>query len=421
MTHPIWLHNLAAYALQITLLVMVGGLLPLAFRLRIPGARLAYWQSLLAACLLLPFVQPWTRAAAGSSGAIAVSTTVVTVASKISGSILIPTASTILLILGTVAVLRFLWLAFGLLRLRYFRRRAIMLDPMPAGVKSLQARMGIAAQMYLSSDVAGPLTFGIRSPVILFPLGFLEMGPEHQEGIACHELLHVRRRDWLFTVAEALVRAVLWFHPAIWWLLGQIQLAREQAVDRDVIEWTRARKHYLEALLAVATAGVRPDLALAPLFLRKRHLTQRVAALLKEASMSKRRLAASLAGIFGLLLVTGWLATGNFPLRAAVQARPESAKSIHVGGKVAQHKLIKMVKPAYPREAKLNAIQGQVRFEATIDKEGSIRGLDPLSGDPILIAAAEKAVRQWKYTPTYVDGTPVAVITRIDVNFILSK
>jgi len=421
MTHPIWLHNLAAYALQVTLLVIVGALLPLAFRLRIPGARLAYWQTLLASCLLLPFVQPWTPAATGFSGAIPVSTTVVTIASKASGSSVIPTAGTILLILGAVAVLRLLWLACGLLRLRYFRRRALALDPMPAGVQSLQARMGVAARMYLSSDVAGPLTFGIRSPVILFPLSFLTMGTEHQEGIACHELLHVRRGDWLFTIAEAFVRSLLWFHPAIWWLLGQIQLAREQAVDRDVIEWTKARKHYLEALLAVATAGVRPGLALAPLFLRKRHLRQRVAALLKEVSMSKRRLAASLAGIFGLLLVTGWLATGNFPLRAAVQARPESAKPIHVGGKATRHKLIKMVKPAYPREAKLSAIQGKVRFNATIDKEGSIRGLEPLSGDPILIAAAEKAVRQWKYAPTFVDGTPVAVITQIDINFTLSK
>ena len=43
-------------------------------------------------------------------------------------------------------------------------------------------------------------------------------------------------RDWLFTVVEELVRAVFWFHPAIWWLLGEIQLAREQAVDREVVE-----------------------------------------------------------------------------------------------------------------------------------------------------------------------------------------
>ena len=84
------------------------------------------------------------------------------------------------------------------------------------------------------------------------------------------------RRDWLFTVAEELVRAVFWFHPAIWWLLGEIQLAREQAVDRRVIEITQSRDPYMDALLAMAGARPQLDLAPAPLFLRKRHLKQRV-------------------------------------------------------------------------------------------------------------------------------------------------
>ena len=62
-----------------------------------------------------------------------------------------------------------------------------------------------------------------------------ELDPAMQEAILCHELLHVRARDWLFTVAEELVRAIFWFHPAIWWLLGEISLAREQVVDREVV------------------------------------------------------------------------------------------------------------------------------------------------------------------------------------------
>ena len=117
-----------------------------------------------------------------------------------------------------------------------------------------------------------------------------------QETIACHELLHVHRMDWLFTVSEEIVRALFWFHPAIWWLLGEIHLTREQVVDAEVVRLTQARQPYLNALLAIASTQSRLDLAPAPLFLRKRHLTQRVSQILKEVNMSRTRIAASLAG-----------------------------------------------------------------------------------------------------------------------------
>ena len=59
MTSSIWLNDLAAYALQAALLVGAGALLARLFRLRACTAILAYWQVLLAACLLLPICQPW--------------------------------------------------------------------------------------------------------------------------------------------------------------------------------------------------------------------------------------------------------------------------------------------------------------------------------------------------------------------------
>ena len=51
--------NVGMYSLQVGLLVGITAFVPAALRLRLPHARLAYWQVLLAACVLLPFVQPW--------------------------------------------------------------------------------------------------------------------------------------------------------------------------------------------------------------------------------------------------------------------------------------------------------------------------------------------------------------------------
>ena len=56
-------------------------------------------------------------------------------------------------------------------------------------------------------------------------------------------------------------------------------------------------------------------------------------------------------------------------------------------------------------------------IEATIDKEGNVTNLKSLRGDPVLARAALEAVRQWRYKPYYLDGTPVDIQTQITVNF----
>lgn len=51
-------YNLAAYTLQVAVVVMVGSLLLFLLRLEIPKIRLAYWQALVAACVVLPLINP---------------------------------------------------------------------------------------------------------------------------------------------------------------------------------------------------------------------------------------------------------------------------------------------------------------------------------------------------------------------------
>ena len=134
------------------------------------------------------------------------------------------------------------------------------------------------------------------------------MAAQTQEAIACHELIHVGRRDWVPTVLEELVLSILWFHPGIWWLISQIRLAREQVVDREVIAITSSRDEYVEALLEVARFNRGIRLAPATLFIRRRHLLKRAAAITKEYSMSRRRLVTSLvAGVCALVIAGAWL------------------------------------------------------------------------------------------------------------------
>lgn len=77
--------------------------------------------------------------------------------------------------------------------------------------------------------------------------------------------------------------------------------------------------------------------------------------------------------------------------------------------------------PEYPPLAKMARIQGSVRLEAVISKDGTIQDLKVLGGHPLLVKSALDAVSRWRYQPTLLNGEPVEVVTEIDVNFTLSE
>ena len=81
---------------------------------------------------------------------------------------------------------------------------------------------------------------------------------------------------------------------------------------------------------------------------------------------------------------------------------------------------MKKVPPEYPEDARRARIQGQVVMKALIDKKGNVQDLTLVSGHSMLVRAALKAVKQWKYKPYLLNGEAVAVETQIVVNFTLS-
>jgi protein TonB len=101
--------------------------------------------------------------------------------------------------------------------------------------------------------------------------------------------------------------------------------------------------------------------------------------------------------------------------------KPKTPQRIRVGGNVQAANLIRKIIPVYPALAKQARIQGTVKFQAIIGKDGTIQNLQLVSGHPLLVAAAQQAVSQWVYRPTLLNGEPVEVVTTIDVNFTLSQ
>ena len=97
----------------------------------------------------------------------------------------------------------------------------------------------------------------------------------------------------------------------------------------------------------------------------------------------------------------------------------EGPKRIRVGGQVQAARVISQARPTYPPLAKQARIQGVVRLQAIIAKDGTVQELQVLSGHPLLVQSAQDAVRQWRYQPTLLNGEPVEVVTTIDVIFTL--
>ena len=112
------------------------------------------------------------------------------------------------------------------------------------------------------------------------------------------------------------------------------------------------------------------------------------------------------------------LAQGMSP---PVPTPPRTPSRIRVGGNVQALNLIRKVVPKYPKKARDAGIQGTVRFQVIIGKDGLIQNIQLVSGDPALVPSAQEAVQQWVYKPTLLNGQPVEVVTTIDVNFNLRR
>ncbi|HET7842174.1 MAG TPA: hypothetical protein VFM21_11235, partial [Terriglobia bacterium] len=131
MSAALWLNNLGAYWAQVAILVVAGTALLAASRLRAPRATHAFWQALLVTCLILPWVQPWQRIAAGQVEILGITTARFDPAQTASRFAWLPSARIVLLILAAGILMRLLWLAVAYARLRRSLATAQPLEPLP--------------------------------------------------------------------------------------------------------------------------------------------------------------------------------------------------------------------------------------------------------------------------------------------------
>jgi beta-lactamase regulating signal transducer with metallopeptidase domain len=153
----------------------------------------------------------------------------------------------------TGAALVLLPLASGLWRLGRIRRHGLPWLERRALVHDLAAEAGIGrrVEIHLHEDVAAPLTFGLRRPVIVVPADARAWPEADLRRALVHELEHVRRGDWPLQLAARAACAAYWFNPLAWMAYRQLCLEAERACD-DAVLRSAEETEYAEQLVELA-------------------------------------------------------------------------------------------------------------------------------------------------------------------------
>jgi beta-lactamase regulating signal transducer with metallopeptidase domain len=168
---------------------------------------------------------------------------------------------------GVIACLGIVRVVWGLWRVRSLRAQsAPLVDVDPELARQLSdCNSGRRVRLYVSDELRVPTAIGYFKPGVLIPRwAITDLSSAELNAIVLHELGHLRRWDDWTNLAQKVLRAVLFFHPAVWWLDARLSLEREIACDDLVLAKTSDARGYAECLVSIAEKSVlRTRLALA--------------------------------------------------------------------------------------------------------------------------------------------------------------
>jgi uncharacterized protein (TIGR03435 family) len=135
------------------------------------------------------------------------------------------------------------------------RMRSTLVRPAPPewqqALGKLGAQIGLSrpVRLLVSALVQVPTVVGWLRPVVLVPVGALGgLPPKHLEALLLHELAHIRRHDYLVNFLQSVAEALLFYHPAVWWVSGHIRAERELCCDDVAVSVSGDALTYARAL-----------------------------------------------------------------------------------------------------------------------------------------------------------------------------
>jgi uncharacterized protein (TIGR03435 family) len=187
------------------------------------------------------------------------------------------------------------------------RLRSTLVRPAPPEwqqtLNRLKVRVGVSrpVRLLISALVQTPAVIGCLRPVVLVPIGALTGLPSEQiEALLIHELAHIRRHDYLVNILQSVAEALLFYHPAVWWVSGHIRTEREMCCDDVAVSLTGDAFTYASALAEIESS--RPAHLRSALAANGGSLSDRIRRLLGQSRPVSRTLPGPEAVVSAILL-----------------------------------------------------------------------------------------------------------------------
>jgi len=188
-------------------------------------------------------------------------------------------------------------------------------------IRNMAEGLGIRRPIGLNESgmVNVPVVVGIIKPVILVPLGMLSNVPPYQlETLLYHELVHIRRKDYLLNLVQSLLEVLFFYHPAVWWLSYRIRTEREHICDDEVV-LKYGKKEYFRALAVAGEWETQSPQLAAALASGKAQLINRIKRMMKTSYLKR----GTTEGIIAVTLMAA--AVFAFTANAAISMGPDDA------------------------------------------------------------------------------------------------
>lgn len=158
--------------------------------------------------------------------------------------------------IGSSAVL--LWLLFQVILMCVYRRRAEHItDPVWLGpLNEAKTRLGVkkSVRLYRHPEAAAPMTWGTFRPVIVLPADAAGWSEDRRLIVLLHEMVHIRRHDYLTLLGSHIACAIYWCNPLVWLARRWALVAREKSCDDFVLKSGVSTASYAHELLVTAQA-----------------------------------------------------------------------------------------------------------------------------------------------------------------------
>ena len=232
-------------------------------------------------------------------------------------------------------------LAVGLWRLRQLRQSCVEveaadLDPAVASnVAELSSAAPLAGRpvtIATSQRVRVPAALGLWKPMIVLPTWtLLELPPSDLSIILRHEFAHLQRWDDWTNLVQKIVRALFFFHPAVWWIEKRLSVEREMACDDVVVAQTDNPTGYASCLVSLLERSLteRGWTMAQALVHRAREASLRLKQILDRNRPTATRLSKPALGMVGAFTLLCLIVLPHTPQVVAFKQSPQSIAANH--------------------------------------------------------------------------------------------